>query len=385
MTCRTQDPQPQKPAGVAPLPDLLWDEGEQLVGESLRIAKIAFVELPVYRLAIYVDAPAAAEALAAFAGQPYDTLSSQQDFFDCFVNGRFRKTMHFTFLRKLPKARLQTTFHSALLSRGGPGSAAEVENFTAFMDSTAEGDVLTVRFQADGEHLEVNASWRASGSCAFKSPAVWLCTQQAYFDKDAEHQAIKLNALRHLPEIVFGNGHLQERCDSTSSSNASNEGLALAEAPTGCVQSTLRSRKTWRDFAGRSNGKDGYKFGDITRGVLAKSKASNKSRRLADESIQADSSLDAYRTEISELRREYEDLDRRSGLARHAALAQRWSFFGAGVAAGVGVTLLVVVVSDGLFAMKLSVPCGTILVFLCMICSIMTVVAAVHRSDVCWN
>merc|ERR1719362_2509530 len=115
MTCRMQAPRLQQSVGVAPLPDLLWDEGEQLVGEGVRTAKVASVELPVYRIAIYVDAPAAAKALAAFAIQPYDTLNSQQAFFDCFVNGRFRKTMHFTFLRFLPKAKLQIAWNAQLL------------------------------------------------------------------------------------------------------------------------------------------------------------------------------------------------------------------------------------------------------------------------------
>merc|ERR1712008_136871 len=116
----------------------------------------------------------------------------------------------------------QTAFHSALQSRAGPGVAAEVENFIAIMDSTAEGDVLTVRFQADGEHMEVDASWRTSGSCVVKSRALWLAFQQAYLDKDSEYPAIKMNALRHLPEIVFGESYV-------SSCVSSNEGSALAE------------------------------------------------------------------------------------------------------------------------------------------------------------
>jgi len=281
MTCQKQAPQLQQPVGVAPLPDLLWNEGEQLVGEGVRRKKVASVELPVYRIAIYLDALAAANALAAFAGQPYDTLNSQQAFFDCFVNGRFRKTMHFTFLRFLPKAKLQTAWNAQLLARAGHDAAAEVENFAAIMDSAAEGDVLTVRFGADGEHVEVDASWRTCGSCVVKSHAVWLCIQQTYFDRDSEFLGLKLGAIRHLPEIIFDSGHFLESCRSTSAS--SNEGLAPAEDAAGSalhhgdyIQRTSRSRKTWREYACRSSGKDGYKFGDITRGVLAKSRNLNQ-------------------------------------------------------------------------------------------------------------
>mmetsp|Transcript_136706 Transcript_136706/g.380973 ORF Transcript_136706/g.380973 Transcript_136706/m.380973 type:complete len:356 (-) Transcript_136706:75-1142(-) len=330
-------------APLPPTPETIWEEADQLVGEGDRTVKVAFVDVPVYRVSFYINVTAAAEALSTFAGHSHEELSADPTFFVRLTQGRFRKTFRFLFLRRIPKAKASAAFREALASRVGLDCLLELEQFVSVFTNIAEHDVLTLRLDADGERVEVDATWREPPSLAIQSSAIWLGLQQIYFDERTDMPLVKVGAIRHLSEIVFGAaaGHLQPQetdCLGTD--------MALS------ADTAVSGRRTWREFAQRTRGKDGYRVGDLTRGILARA----RNKQLPREDVKPVERRDeqVYLEEIAQLRLEVE----REHEREREAERQRWASFRTGSFLGAALGLLAALLLDATLVPELERPVG---------------------------
>merc|ERR1712190_420317 len=88
--------------------------------------------------------------------------------------------------------------------------------------------------------------------------------QRIFFDRDTDMPLIRHGAVANIPALLDDgmSNDISLNSDSGDSGNA-----ALAAVSSG------RGGKSWKEKAGRSHGKDGYKFGDLTRRVMMKMKS----------------------------------------------------------------------------------------------------------------
>jgi hypothetical protein len=96
----------------------------------------------------------------------------------------------------------------------------------------------------------------------------WLALQNIYFDNDSQLPTIRVSAIQDLPNVLM---------DDTSDKAPSQAEIESA------VQEQLlhpsKRKQTWSEFAGRTSGKEGYEFGDLTLGVVTAVGLRKKARR----------------------------------------------------------------------------------------------------------
>mmetsp|Transcript_53221 Transcript_53221/g.116553 ORF Transcript_53221/g.116553 Transcript_53221/m.116553 type:complete len:177 (+) Transcript_53221:72-602(+) len=121
------------------------------------------------------------------------------------------------------------------------------------------------------------------------------------------------------------------------------------------------ARRTWRSYAGRENGKEGYQFGDFLRGAFKGASAGGIRGQAATEAAVAavaskpqedcdEAGDEVYLREIAHLRTELEELRERfeGAAALRAAAVQGRHVFGSGALLGAALALLLALVMDAL-------------------------------------
>lgn len=188
----------------APVPEVLPD-GDCLCGSGDRAVKLGFITVTIYRAAFFVDAPKAAALFdAAEAEEP-----RPGDFFTRLVQGQFRKTFEFTFLRALPEERVRGGFREQLQTRIPATAAGDADQLIKAVPQVQEGEHLAIRFAADGEVVEVFGPGASTEGLFAMPPAlslrsrdVWLAFQRIYFDEDTAFPAIRTGAIARLPAVL---------------------------------------------------------------------------------------------------------------------------------------------------------------------------------------
>jgi len=234
-----------------------------LIGTGERTVKLGFVEIPVYSLKLYVNAPACRSCL----GMDLDSLLQQgSTFYTDFVCGEFEKRFCLTFCRTISKEKLVGGFDVPLKLRcdaSHQDDAAILLNNLVPPQGVVEGDVLSLVCSGDGEtltglYLPVGST-KQQELVSVKSGGVggaWMALQNIYFDDDTQLPTIRVTAISQLPNVFLLN-----EMNTREPSQAEIE-IAVEKEISG------KKKQTWSEFAGRTSGGEGYKFGDLTLGVV---------------------------------------------------------------------------------------------------------------------
>jgi len=127
-----------------------------------------------------------------------------------------------------------------------------------------EGDVLSLVCHGDGETL-TGLYVPASGGdepqtlVELKSGGhggAWLALQNIYFDDDTQLPTIRVSAIAELPNALLLHDALLSKEPSQK------------EIDSAVAEEFSNKKTTWSEFAGRTSGGKGYKFGDLTLGVV---------------------------------------------------------------------------------------------------------------------
>jgi len=309
--------------------------GEKLAGFAKELKTRDRAE-SACQLALYIDVPGASNVLAHVVGQAdSDALlrpqpgegKLQRAFFAGLTCGRFSKLLQLQFREDLPKAKLQVFFQDWLDGNTGSDFQALVSQLP---EPLRQEDVLSLLFAPDGESMSMDLPKRLQRTpVKLQSPATWLALQRAHLDWQDPCPELQADITRRLPKLLFE---------------------PEADAP--------RRSQTWREFAGRKEGKDGYELFDIHRGLLAKlgmrKPPEAPAKASAEDAKEAKHCLETvYLQEIAHLRSELEQLH----AASEKALSRRWRWVCVGIVMGV---LLCKIGLSALAAFNLEPPsvCG---------------------------
>ncbi|CAK0797429.1 unnamed protein product [Prorocentrum cordatum] len=299
----------------------------QLLGDGVR----KIMGVLVYRIALYADAEEARRTLAAWDGHPHGSLCARQDFFDQLAAGRYRKCLRLHFAWGLGAARVQSGFGEALLRRVPEASAAHARALVASVPDVPANSVLLIRFAGDGEHVEPLA-----GQClnSVASHELWSAFQRIYFDEQEDLPAIKRSLVRRVPQVVFPPPH-----DVPAANGTAPEGRGgLADSSPRPGQAELRQRRTWRDSSGRAEGKAGYKFGDVTRTLLQKTRTGGQAPAAAAGTGGNDTRSE-HQHAIADLSAQVEGLQKDREEAAQRASQERLAVLRSGALAGASTAL----------------------------------------------
>mmetsp|Transcript_58017 Transcript_58017/g.179939 ORF Transcript_58017/g.179939 Transcript_58017/m.179939 type:complete len:370 (-) Transcript_58017:64-1173(-) len=244
----------------------ILENGDRCIGSGLRQVKVAFVEVKVYRCALYVDGAAAADALQPFAGRSHDALCADPAFYARFARAQFRKTLRLTFLRGVGSAKLQAGFRTPLLQRvSGPSAAAAAEALISAVPDVTEGQVLLFRFKADGRGLELSMEGQPPLT-EVQSQECWLGIQNIYFDEKTELPAIRRGAVQGVPELL-GAPTPGPRAESFMTAGSSFFGFLPNSAPAPSAGAGSEY-ELWLDLVSAHHlGQPEYRLGDLTRSL----------------------------------------------------------------------------------------------------------------------
>lgn len=247
------------------------DDSLTRIGTGERTVKLGFVEIHVYSLELYVDAVGCRAILAAsYSGLDLNGLLRESSFYTDFTSGKFEKRFCLTFCRTLSQEKLVGGFDVPLLTRCSDEHESEAKLLLSKLvpsQGVVQGDVLTLKCHADGETLtglfQSNESDTQEELVQVKSGGTggaWLALQNIYFDNDTQLPTIRVSSISQLPNVL-----IVEEGEKESHALSQQE---IEHAVEQEFSSFNNNKKTWSEFAGRTTGKEGYKFGDLTLGVV---------------------------------------------------------------------------------------------------------------------
>mmetsp|Transcript_22453 Transcript_22453/g.34080 ORF Transcript_22453/g.34080 Transcript_22453/m.34080 type:complete len:393 (+) Transcript_22453:106-1284(+) len=289
-----------------------------LIGTGVRSVKLGFVEISVYSLGLYVDPVSCQNVLASYEGSDHNSLLCNPSFYSDFASGLFRKTFRISFCRTIGRDKLVGGFDGPLRARCDASHMVDAEKMLSNLvpcSGVMEGDVLSICCHEDGE--TINASFReaATGNenALLNMPSggeggVWLAFQNLYFDDNTAIPTIRHNATSGLPNVLLvrqedasGSFEILNDVQKMPSEKEIQEAVELDLAKAG----QWTKAKTWSEFAGReaSNEDTGYKFGDLTLGVVSALGIRKPKTKSATRSIISENStkIERLRKELSEL------------------------------------------------------------------------------------
>ena len=231
---------------------------------------MGFVSIQVYSLAFYVDKDGARRTLSSYRDRSHDDLVGDSEFYTALVKAPIQKVFRFTFCRALGKDKIQHAFESALLTRlrGDDANAAAKQLIDKFVPGPGfnTDEVACLVFHADGKTIEalhqlggqpepVKVARVESGG----EGGVWVGFQNVFFDKDTQMPAIKQGAVAQLPALL------------EDGQAGKGRGPTQADVEMAALQSMgTQGTRTWKEKAGRTDGSEGYKFGDVSRHLYRK-------------------------------------------------------------------------------------------------------------------
>jgi len=235
-----------------------------LIGTGKRVVKLGFLEIQVYELELYVNAAACRSLLHQYSGLDLNGLLREPTFYQDFTSSKFHKVFRLKFSRTLSQDKLVGGFEEPLTSRCDARHKRDAQvllNKLVPPPGVVQGDVLSLVCHGDGETL-TGLYLPASGGKEQKlvniksggDGGAWLALQNIYFDDDTQLPTIRVSAIAELPNVLL-------------IENASKE-PSEQEIDFAVEENFSNKKKTWSEFAGRTSGGEGYKFGDFTLGVV---------------------------------------------------------------------------------------------------------------------
>jgi hypothetical protein len=169
-------------------------------------------------------------------------------------------------------------------------------------------DVLTVTFHADGKRIEVHKQCAKEACDEVKEVVsggeggVWQGFQKIFLGEDPLYPLIKIGIVEKLPNILAG-------AQATGT---------LKKLTTKDLESLdIGSKRSWAKYAGRKQGAEGYKFGDLTRHLLHKVKPapavveeSSSSVWLSLDALAREEELERLRTDVQSISSELRETKR---------------------------------------------------------------------------
>lgn len=239
-------------------------------------------------LGLYVDADKCRESLSEFCGnnapKDHDALLRIPNFYPAFVEGQFTKTFRLIFCRSLSKSKMVGGFASALHARCNEEHQPQVLEFLDKLfqdDGVCDNDMLTIICHDDAKTVE--ASFQKADSTnsqeLFKMESggeggIWLAFQNLYFDEQTAIPTVRHNAVSLLPNILSQPVNKEGDNGANSKKDLDNDNMCDKSTNEELVEEAIVEQFVksdpsfdWSGFAGRKDGKTGYKFGDVTRGV----------------------------------------------------------------------------------------------------------------------
>lgn len=184
------------------------DEGVQdFVGAGVRTRTM--LKVKVYAFGLYVDQPAAASALAAWAGRSAGELQQDAAFYGELVKDNFSKTLRLVMTRDVDGATMAEAFDNALGPRvrraaqelGMPGGEAALATFRGFFSASklTSGSELVFRWVPGGK-LVTTIQGKAQAEIA--SPALVWALFDVYLGANPISPGGKKTVIARFPQVL---------------------------------------------------------------------------------------------------------------------------------------------------------------------------------------
>jgi hypothetical protein len=179
-----------------------------LVGTGIRTK--TFLRIQVYAFGLYVDAPAAASALQAWAGRPARDLEQDPSFYRELLKGRFGMTLRLVMTRDVNGDDMAEAFDDALRPRveraaaelSMPGGEAALTRFRRYFDVeelTKESELLFSCLP--GGTLVTSVRGEVKGE--IHSTALCWALFDVYLGAEPISKDGKKGLVRHFPELFI--------------------------------------------------------------------------------------------------------------------------------------------------------------------------------------
>mmetsp|Transcript_9193 Transcript_9193/g.13372 ORF Transcript_9193/g.13372 Transcript_9193/m.13372 type:complete len:403 (+) Transcript_9193:133-1341(+) len=260
------------------------ENSDVLIGTGERSVKMGFMQINVYSLGLYVDpsSPSFRIAFASYSGvsSHKDLIDDEAGFYRTFVNGGFRKTFRLVFCRTISREKLVNGFAEPLRARVDEEHSNDAEHILEKLvpqNGVADDDMLTIVYEGDGESLVVNFSEnktkQESELVRMKSGGeggVWRAFQNIFFDSNTAIPDIRRGAVSGLHIVLAEQEQSIEKQEKVKESVKPQQPFEVAVEDANAVPKSpeKENKKNWSDWAVRE-GDPNYKFGDITRGIVA--------------------------------------------------------------------------------------------------------------------
>mmetsp|Transcript_46270 Transcript_46270/g.107617 ORF Transcript_46270/g.107617 Transcript_46270/m.107617 type:complete len:554 (+) Transcript_46270:107-1768(+) len=263
----------EEPQSGHPVPLSLEDGNKVLVGCGLRMKRVV-VDIQVYVLAVYIaleDVPELSDGMSNVGSAPAGEVVLRH-----LLRSKADKVFQLTFLRQLTRKQVADGFSEGLANVGV--CQQEIEGVAPLMPlNIQKGDVLTMTVRPAAGEVLVNGSPLQSMELCIGLQEVFLGSK-AVVKGTPESARKQWNVLLEAAQKWL---QAQAKGSSTDSTGSGTEEEACSGKETAdmqridtdpsskaCGAQAGSGKRTWKEKAGRSKGKDGYKFGDITRSVF---------------------------------------------------------------------------------------------------------------------
>lgn len=183
------------------------DAMHTLVGTGVRTK--TFLRVKVYAFGLYVDAPAAQSALAAWAGRSAADLERDASFYGELLKDNFAKTLRLVMTRNVDGATMAEAFENALGPRvrragqemGMPGGEEALATFRGYfsLSKLTKGSELVFSWVPGGK-LVTTIQGKTEGEIA--SPALCWALFDVYLGADPISPGGKKTVIARFPQLL---------------------------------------------------------------------------------------------------------------------------------------------------------------------------------------
>eukprot|EP00928_Gymnodinium_smaydae_P040481 TRINITY_DN27451_c2_g1_i3.p1 TRINITY_DN27451_c2_g1~~TRINITY_DN27451_c2_g1_i3.p1 ORF type:complete len:658 (-),score=40.17 TRINITY_DN27451_c2_g1_i3:10-1962(-) len=260
-----------------------------LVGTALRKKRIAFVDIKVYVLGVYVS-PALRDSMA----------TDKDDALELLLRSSEEKVFCLTFLRDVTGSQFVNGLRDALCGFAGLPSDILEEHVDCFPSEVSKGGLVRITVKPQEGAVAVYMGGLSKVDTWFTSSAICQAFHDAYFGPNALVKGFEESMLECLASSQSASSSLldssfvsQAQSEFGSAETIANPDDSSPCASTDCDprrsmdgtspcesgSNTPRSRRSWKERSGRSTGNEGYAFGDLSRMVVNNVKTRQTERR----------------------------------------------------------------------------------------------------------
>jgi len=179
----------------------VFPSGEVLVGDGSRYMSLAWQNIKVYHLCLYIDSRKAIRELEPFlSGTEEEAPTTDLSLHGRVLNGRFRKVFHLVVAKVSWQSRMQQALRVPMMKNLPTDLASEGEKVVSAIPLMKEGDTMTWIISSCGEHLE----FRHNGKMLLELDNSAVChALQAIWLQGGTDPELRSALLRDLPAVVM--------------------------------------------------------------------------------------------------------------------------------------------------------------------------------------